>query len=227
MSATEDIKIAPSILSADILRLGEDLEAIGSADYVHIDVMDGSFVPPITFGPNVIKAAKSMSSIPLDVHLMIVNPEARVDDYLAAGADVVSFHMEAAPHAHRVVSKIHEAGALASVALNPATSISSLEAIITELDMVLLMSVDPGYGGQSFIPSTLTKLRELRELCDRRHVSPMIEVDGGVSPKNAADVCEAGANVLVAGSAVYKAQDRAAAINEIREAGRLGLAKRA
>ncbi|MDJ1121445.1 ribulose-phosphate 3-epimerase [Olsenella sp. YH-ols2217] len=219
------VKVAPSILSADILRLGDELATIGTADLVHIDVMDGSFVPNLTFGPNVVRACKAASSIPTDVHLMIENPDEAVGLYLKAGADLVCFHWEAARHAHRIVSQIHEGGARAAVALNPGTPVGCLEAIIEELDMVLLMSVDPGFGGQRFIPSTIDKLQRLVDLCDRHGVSPWIEVDGGVSATNAAEVVAAGANVLVAGSAVFGAPDREAAITSIRKAGHLGLGR--
>lgn len=223
----EDVKIAPSILSADISRLAADLDAISTADFVHVDVMDGHFVPNLTFGPNVVKAVKATTSVPADVHLMITNPDEMVGLYLDAGADYVSFHVEAATHAHRIVSAIHDAGAKAGIALNPATPVSVLDAIVEDLDLVLVMSVNPGFGGQSFIPQTLRKLRQVRALCAERGVSPLVEVDGGVGAGNAAEIVEAGANLLVAGSAVYGSDDRAAAIAAIREAGRQGLARRA
>lgn len=223
----EDVLIAPSILSADIANLGQDLEAISAADFVHVDVMDGHFVPNLTFGPNVVKAVKRVTSKPADVHLMISNPDDMVGLYLEAGADVVTFHWEAATHAHRIVSAIHDAGAKAGISLNPATPVSALDAIIEDLDLVLIMSVNPGFGGQCFIPGTLRKLRQVRALCAERGVNPLIEVDGGVGVANAAGIVEAGANLLVAGSAVYGKQDRAAAIAEIREAGRSGLTRRA
>ena len=223
----EDVRIAPSILSADIANLGADLEAISSADFVHVDVMDGHFVPNLTFGPNVVKAVKAHSELPADVHLMITNPDEMAEEYARAGADIVTFHWEAATHAHRIVMGIHEAGAKAGVSLNPATPVSALSDIISDLDLVLIMSVNPGFGGQKFIPNTLRKLREVRALAAERGVSPLVEVDGGVGAANAAQIVEAGANVLVAGSAVYGASDRAAAISEIRDAGRQGLTRRA
>lgn len=222
----EDVMIAPSILSADILDLGRDLDAISSADFVHVDVMDGRFVPNLTFGPNVVRAVKARTSVPADVHLMIVNPDDAAEEYARAGADMVSFHVEASVHAHRTVARLHELGAKAGMVVNPATPVSTLESIVGELDLVLLMSVNPGFGGQTFIPDTLRKIRQVRALCDERGVSPLIEVDGGVSAANAAEVVEAGANLLVCGSAVYNKADRAAAIAEIREAGRRGLSRR-
>lgn len=221
----DTVKVAPSILSADILTLGEELESIHAADLVHVDVMDGSFVPNLTFGPNVVKAVKQATNVPADVHLMIDNPDEAVGLYLKAGADIVCFHWEAATHAHRIVSQIHEAGARAAIALNPGTPVSCLEAIIEDLEMVLIMSVDPGFGGQRFIPSTIDKLHRLAALCDRHGVSPWVEVDGGISENNAAEVVAAGANVLVAGSAVFGARNREAAIAGIRKAGQLGLGK--
>lgn len=223
----EDVRIAPSILSADIANLARDLDAISSADFVHVDVMDGHFVPNLTFGPNVVKAVKANSGLPADVHLMITNPDETAEEYARAGADIVTFHWEAATHAHRVVMGIHEAGAKAGISLNPATPVSVLEDIISDLDLVLVMSVNPGFGGQKFIPNTLRKLRQVRALAAEQGVSPLVEVDGGVGAANAAQIVEAGANVLVAGSAVYGAEDRVAAISQIRDAGRQGLTRRA
>ena len=223
----EQIKIAASVLAADFARLGSDVADVASADLIHFDVMDGHFVPNVSFGADVLRAVKASTDLPVDVHLMVTNPDEVVAGYLDAGADMVSFHYEAARHAHRIVSLIHEHGAKAAVALNPATPACLLEPIIDELDMVLLMTVDPGYGGQSFIESSPRKIRRLRRMCDEHGVSPLVEVDGGIAAATAPLATAAGANVLVAGSAVFGAPDRAAAIAEIRRAGQAGASKMA
>lgn len=223
----EDVMIAPSILSADIANLAADLDAISTADYVHVDVMDGHFVPNLTFGPNVVKAVKANTNVPADVHLMISNPDEMTRLYVEAGADMVSFHLEATNHAHRIVSYLRESGVRPAVAINPATPVCMLDSIIEDVDMVLVMTVNPGFGGQKFIPSSVAKVAKVRALAKEHGVSPMIEVDGGVSEQNAGQICAAGANVIVAGSAVFKKDDRAAAIRAIKDAGQLGLAKRA
>ena len=224
---TEGTLIAPSVLSADFTRLGEELDSISDADYVHYDVMDGHFVPNLSFGTAVLSQVKAATSLPIDVHLMVANPEECARWYLEAGADAVSFHWEAQTHAARLVSLIHDAGARAGVALTPATPVSVLEAIIDELDLVLIMSVNPGFGGQRFLEGTIGKLRTLRALCTSHGVRPLVEVDGGIGASNAGVVCAAGANLLVAGSSIFGTTDRAAAIAKIRTAGDLGLAREA
>lgn len=224
---SDPILIAPSVLSADFTQLATELKSIKTADYLHFDVMDGHFVPNLTFGPDILRAARSCTDLPLDVHLMVTNPEQVVPLFLNAGADVVSFHIEATAHAHRLVGQIHDAGARAGVVINPATPVSTLESIIDDVDLVLVMTVNPGFGGQRFIPGCLRKIKQLRHLCDEHGVSPIIEVDGGIAPDTAAAVAEAGATLLVAGSAVFGQQDRASAINAIREAAVSGLTRKA
>lgn len=212
------IKIAPSILSADFARLGDEIRAIeaGGADYVHIDVMDGHFVPNITIGPLVVDAVRKVTDMPLDVHLMIENPDQYIPDFAKAGADIITVHYEAVPHLHRTVQLIHSLGKKAGVSLNPATPVSSLEVILDELDLVLLMSVNPGFGGQAFIPSCLPKIEALRKEIDRRGLNIELEVDGGVKPSNIASIAGAGADVFVAGSAVFGTPDYQATIAELR-----------
>ena len=225
--SNESVLIAPSVLSADFTRLGEELESISNADLVHYDVMDGHFVPNLSFGTEILRQTKAATKLPLDVHLMVTNPEEQVPWYLEAGADVVTFHYEAQTHADRLVGLIHDAGAKACVALNPGTPVVALDAILDELDMVLVMTVNPGFGGQSFIPGSIGKLRALRRMCAEHGVSPLVEVDGGIGADNVGEVVAAGANVIVAGSKVFKAADHAAAIEELRRNGTMGLAKRA
>ena len=223
---SESVKIAPSILSANFLELGRDLESISNADFVHFDVMDGNFVPNLSFGIPVLKQVKAATDLTVDVHLMIDNPDSMVDAFIDAGADIVFFHQEAAVHSHRLVSHIHDRGRKAAIALNPGTSVSTLDAIIADLDMVLIMTVNPGYGGQAFIESCVEKVREVRALCERKGVNPLVEVDGGINAETASVICEAGANVLVAGSSVFKG-DHAANIDELRRIADASLAKRA
>lgn len=211
-----DIKVAPSVLSADFTRLSEELADVSSADMIHYDVMDGHFVPNLSFGLDVLRAVKSSTDLPVDVHLMVTNPDDMVERFLDAGADCVSFHYEATAHANRLVQLIHDRGAKASIALNPATPVAMLEPIIDDLDMVLVMTVNPGFGGQAFIDGSTRKLCRLRRLCQEHGVSPLVEVDGGIVARTAAEAAGAGANVLVAGSAVFGAPDRAAAIAALR-----------
>jgi len=213
------IKISPSILSADFSRLGEDVLAVdrAGADYIHIDVMDGHFVPNITIGPLVVDALRKVTAKPLDVHLMIENPDLYIPDFAKAGADIITVHQEAVPHLHRTVQLIKSLGKKAGVSLNPATPVETLDVILDELDLVLIMSVNPGFGGQSFIPSALDKIRALRQRITERGLATELEVDGGVKIDNIREVVAAGADVLVAGSAVFNTADYTATITALRE----------
>ncbi len=219
------ILIAPSILSADFTRLAEAVSQAeaGAADYIHVDVMDGHFVPNLTVGPPVVKALKRVTDIPLDVHLMIDNAEDTVDWYLETGADLVTVHVEACDHLHRTLQHIRAAEALAGVSLNPATPIETLADVVGACDLILVMSVNPGFGGQEFIPRSIDKLRRLRAMCAAAGADPLIEVDGGIDATTAPLVVEAGARVLVAGSAVYCTEDPVAAMSAIRGAGEAGI----
>ncbi len=216
---TARLLIAPSILSADFGRLAEEVKAIeaAGADYVHVDVMDGRFVPNITIGPLVVAAVKRATKLPLDVHLMIVEPEKYIDDFARAGAATITVHQETCPHLHRTLQHIRAAGARPSVVLNPSTPLSAIEEVLSEVEQVLLMSVNPGFGGQAFIPATVDKVRRLRAMLDARGLQNVdIEVDGGINPDTARRVVEAGANVLVAGNAIFTTRDYAAAIAALR-----------
>ncbi len=197
--------LAPSILSSDFANLGRDVKACedAGAQYIHFDVMDGHFVPPITFGADVLKAIRGVTDAVLDVHLMVEHPEDMIVDFAAAGADIITVHAEACTHLDRVVHMIKDAHVMAGVAINPATSVETLRYILPDLDMVLLMSVNPGYGGQSFIPYTYDKIADLKRMIDERHLKTDIEVDGGIKLNNVEDVMAAGANIIVAGSAVF------------------------
>lgn len=218
--AEERVLITPSILSADFTRLAEAIAIVetGGADMIHIDVMDGRFVPNLTIGPPVIKAIKAVATTPLDVHLMIDNADSTIDWYLDAGADSVTVHVEASPHLHRTLGRIRERGAQVGVTLNPGTPVSALRGVIGEVDLVLVMSVNPGFGGQSFIPGATKRVGELASMCAEEGVAPLIQVDGGINTTTAAEVAAVGARCLVAGNAVFGEADPMAAITAIRAA---------
>lgn len=212
------VKIAPSILSANFAKLGEEILDVerGGADYIHVDVMDGHFVPNITIGPLIVEAIRPVTTLPLDVHLMIENPDQYIEAFAKAGADYITVHVEACPHLHRTIQLIKSYDVKAGVVLNPATPVMTIQHIIEDIDMVLLMTVNPGFGGQKFIASVLPKIAEVKKLADQFNPNLEIEIDGGVNEATAKLCIEQGANVLVAGSAVYNQADRAAAIRKIR-----------
>ena len=211
--------IAPSILSADFSRLGDEVRAVeaAGAEVIHVDVMDGHFVPNITIGPLVVKAVRQVTDLPVDVHLMITEPDRYLKDFADAGADWITVHVEACVHLHRTLNYIRDLGKKAGAVLNPATSLSTLDYVLEELDLVMLMSVNPGFGGQSFIESTLEKTRRLRAMLDKVNPGAGIEIDGGISPRTIGRVAEAGANIFVAGSAIYGQNDYRAVIKEMKE----------
>ncbi|MCC0631589.1 MULTISPECIES: ribulose-phosphate 3-epimerase [unclassified Clostridioides] len=214
------IKLAPSILSADFAKLLEDVRKVESAgcEYLHIDVMDGHFVPNITLGPLVVKSLKKENiNMVFDAHLMIENPDQYIEDFVKAGCDIITVHQEACTHLHRTIQNIKSHGIKAGVVLNPATPIDTIKHVLSDLDMVLLMSVNPGFGGQSFIPCVLDKIKELKTLIDSKGLNIDIEVDGGISPKNVAEVVQAGANVIVAGSAIFGSDDIQETVNLFRK----------
>ncbi|MDR3629708.1 MAG: ribulose-phosphate 3-epimerase [Desulfocapsaceae bacterium] len=223
----QSIYIAPSILSADFSRLAAEIGAVGraGAEVIHIDVMDGHFVPNITIGPLVVAAARKSTDKILDVHLMITDPDRYIDSFADAGADWITVHVEACTHLHRTIAHIKEKGKKAGVVLNPATSLATLDYILPEVDLVMLMSVNPGFGGQSFIPSSLWKARELKRRIDTLGLAIGVEMDGGISPKTIGAAAEAGVNIFVAGSAVYGSSDYAAVIDALKELAREGAAR--
>jgi len=223
------IQIAPSILSADFTQLGTEIRAVDSAgaDVIHIDVMDGLFVPNITIGPLVVEAIRRVTEKELDVHLMIVNPDKYLESFADAGADWITVHVESCPHLHRTIARIKELGKKAGAVLNPATSLSTLDYILEDLDLVMLMSVNPGFGGQSFIPSTLAKVWQLRQRIDSMGLSVGIELDGGISEHTIADTAEAGANIFVAGSAVFGSVDYEETIRRLKKTAEAGAANAA
>ena len=212
-------KIAPSILSADFTRLGEEVKAVerAGADYIHVDVMDGHFVPNITIGPLIVKAVRRVTRLPLDVHLMISNPDGFIQSFADAGADMITVHAEAVDHLHRSIQHIRSAGAKPGVSLNPATPPEVLEYVLSDLNLVLLMTVNPGFESQAFIPEVVPKIRRLREMIDQRNLRVEIEVDGGINPETIGEVSAAGAEVFVAGSAIFYSKDYAQTIRQMRE----------
>ncbi|PLT33100.1 ribulose-phosphate 3-epimerase [Bacillus sp. V5-8f] len=212
------VKIAPSILSADFSKLAEEIREVeaGGADYVHVDVMDGHFVPNITIGPLIVESIRPVTRLPLDVHLMIEKPDVYIPAFAKAGADIISVHVEASPHLHRTIQLIKQYGKKAGVVLNPGTPVEQVKEILQDIDLVLLMTVNPGFGGQTFIESVLPKIKQMSRMIKERGLSTEIEVDGGIQAQTAKLCVEAGANVLVAGSAIYGQSDRKAAIEAIR-----------
>ncbi|HSE59696.1 MAG TPA: ribulose-phosphate 3-epimerase [Nitrospiraceae bacterium] len=221
MMTRSTLKIAPSILSADFARLADEIARVeqGGADWLHVDVMDGHFVPNLTVGPPIVESIRKVTRLPLDVHLMVTNPDDCIGAFAEAGAAYLTVHVEACQHLHRTVQFIKERGVKAGVTLNPATSVVTLEEILPDVDLILVMSVNPGFGGQQFIPGSLDKIKKVRAMLDQARSQALLEVDGGVKVDNTASVVEAGADVLVAGSAIFCSDDYAGTIKAMREAG--------
>jgi ribulose-phosphate 3-epimerase len=213
--------ISPSILSADFARLADAVQQVeaAGADWIHVDVMDGHFVPNLTVGPPMVEALRKVTTLPLDVHLMMTNPDEFIPEFAKAGADILTVHVETCPHLHRTVQSIKEQNVKAGVSLNPATSATTLEHILGDVDLVLVMSVNPGFGGQNFIDGTLDKIRQIRTMINTSKGSPYLEVDGGITVSNVASVLKAGANVLVAGSAIFGSSNITDTIRQLRTAG--------
>ena len=222
------VRIAPSILTSDFARLETQVQALeqAGADWIHLDVMDGVFVPNLTFGPPVISAVRKVTRLPLDAHLMIVDPDRWIDTYRGAGADIITVHAEACPHLHRTVHRIREGGAQAGVSINPGTPVSMLEEVLSDVDMVLIMSVNPGFGGQTFIPGALARIRRVFDRIQEIRSSAVIQVDGGIDARTSRDVVAAGADVLVAGNFVFSAPSMAEAIATLRRSAADGLEQR-
>jgi len=220
MTTVRPRKIAPSILSADFAHLAEEILRVteAGADMIHVDVMDGHFVPNFTIGPPIVKAIRKVTQLPLDVHLMMTNPDDFIDEFIKAGSNYITVHVETCPHLHRTIQSIKEEGVKAGVTLNPATPLSSVEEILGEVDLLLIMSVNPGFGGQSFIPSSLEKLRRARKMIDARGAKVELEVDGGVKVENIVSMAEAGADIFVSGSAIFHSKDYKETIQKMRSA---------
>ena len=216
---SQKIYIAPSILSADLLQLKRQVELLAEngADFIHVDVMDGHFVPNLTFGPNMVKALKRITSLPLDVHLMISNPDAYIEEYVKAGADILTVHQEACTHLHRTIQTIHNQGIKAGVSLNPATPLSAIENVLDDMELLLIMTVNPGFGGQKFIPQGLRKIAAARKMIDTSGRDILLEVDGGVDNSTVESIVQHGARVLVSGSAIFGQPDIVAAMQQIKE----------
>ncbi|MBI3610261.1 MAG: ribulose-phosphate 3-epimerase [Nitrospirae bacterium] len=220
MTPPKSRKIAPSILSADFAHLADEIARVteAGADMIHVDVMDGHFVPNFTIGPPIVKAIRKVTRLPLDVHLMMTNPDDFISDFIKAGSNYITVHVETCPHLHRMIQSIKEEGVKAGVTLNPATPLSSVEEILGEVDLLLIMSVNPGFGGQSFIPSILEKLRRARKMIDERGAKVELEIDGGIKVENVAAIAQAGADIFVSGSAIFQSKDYKDTIQKMRTA---------